>query len=52
MVISYRSNGIPAIEELVGILRELNKEVRIHRGVEMKYALSKRQSSEVLIIAR
>ena len=52
MAISYRSNGIPTIDELVGILEGLGKHVRIHRSGEMKYVLSTKQSNEVLIVAR
>lgn len=52
MAISYRSNGIPSINELVGILERLGKNVSIHKSNNIKYALSTKQSNEVLIIAR
>lgn len=51
MAISYRSDGIPSIEELVQMLKKMNKDVRVYQSMEIKYALSKQQSSEVLIVA-
>jgi len=51
MAISYRSNGIPTIDELVGILERLGKKVRIHQSNNMKYVLSTKESHEVLIVA-
>lgn len=51
MAISYRSNGIPTIDELVGILGRLGKKVRIHQSNNMKYVLSTKESHEVLIVA-
>lgn len=52
MAISYRSNGIPTIDELVGILKQLGKTVRIHQSGDIKYVLSTKQSNEVLIVAQ
>ena len=52
MVISYRSNGIPTIEELVNILIGLGKEVKIYQSNEMKYVLSSKVSNEILIVAK
>ena len=51
MAISYRSNGIPTIDELVGILERLGKKVRIHQSSNIKYVLSTKESHEVLIVA-
>ena len=51
MAMSYRSNGIPTIDELVGILERLGKKVRIHQSNNMKYVLSTKESHEVLIVA-
>jgi adenine-specific DNA methylase len=51
MAISYRSNGIPTIDELVCILERLGKKVRIHQSNNMKYVLSTKESQEVLIVA-
>lgn len=50
LVISYRSNGIPSIDQIKTILVNNGKKVTIHESKEMKYALSKRKSNEVLII--
>lgn len=52
MAISYRSNGIPTINELVEILEGLGKSVKVYQSNEIKYVLSTRQSNEVLIVAR
>lgn len=52
IVISYREDGIPSIEEITKILHSFNKEVHIET-VDYKYVLSKKQDSkEVLIIAK
>ena len=52
MAISYRSNGTPTINELIDILEGLNKKVEIYHTEQMKYVLSKKESTEILIIAR
>lgn len=52
LAISYRSNGIPSIKELVGILEGLGKKVQIYQSSEIKYVLSTKQSNEILIVAR
>ncbi len=52
MAISYRSNGIPTINELVKLLERLGKNVKIHQSADIKYVLSTKQSNEVLIVAR
>lgn len=52
MAVSYRSNGIPSIGELVDILKQLGKTVSIYQSGEIKYVLSTKQSNEVLIVAR
>lgn len=51
IAISYRSNGTPTINELVNILQEENKKIEIHYSNHIKYVLSKKECSEVLIIA-
>ena len=51
LVISYRDDGIPTIEELVKMLKGLNKNVSIYK-IDYKYALSKTVSKEILIIAK
>jgi len=51
MVISYKEDGIPSIEDITQILLSKNKKIRIE-SVDYKYVLSKKQDSkEVLIIA-
>lgn len=52
MVISYRSNGIPTIEELVNMLIRIGKDVKIYQSNEIKYVLSSKVSNEVLIVAK
>lgn len=52
MVISYRSNGVPTINELVEMLEELGKSIKIYTSYGMKYVLSTKQSNEVLIVAQ
>ncbi len=51
MAISYRSNGIPTIDELVKTLERLGKNVRIYQSGDIKYVLSTKQSNEILIVA-
>jgi adenine-specific DNA-methyltransferase len=51
LVVSYRNDGIPTIEELATSLRRHRRSVRIEFQVAHKYALSKKSSKEVLIIA-
>jgi adenine-specific DNA methylase len=50
LVVSYRDDGIPSIDELIDMLKELGKTTSIHK-IDYKYALSKTASKEVLIIA-
>lgn len=52
IVISYRSDGIPDIQRIKNILIENGKNVTIYESREIKYVLSKKQSSEVLIIGK
>lgn len=51
IVISYRSDGIPSINTLKNMLYGHGKEVIVYESSDMKYALSKKQSSEVLLVA-
>lgn len=52
IVVSYRSDGIPAVDELVFMLRDLKREVRRIDGDAYQYALStNRNAREVLLIA-
>lgn len=52
LVISYRSDGIPSIEEIKTLLYKYKNNVQIVRSNSMKYALSTKQSQEVLLIAK
>ena len=53
LVVSYRSDGIPSIVELVGILRRYKANVRVEHYGQYKYALSTNgQSEEVLLIGQ
>jgi adenine-specific DNA methylase len=51
LVISYRDNGIPAKDELITLLYGYKSEVREAQR-QQQYALSTRQSHELLLIAR
>jgi len=51
IVVSYRNDGIPSEEELVGILKEVKRKVTIVRYGPYKYVLSKNgESKEILLI--
>lgn len=51
LVVSYRDDGMPTINELVKMLKKYKKIVDVKK-LDYKYALSKSASKEVLIIAR
>jgi adenine-specific DNA-methyltransferase len=51
LVISYRDDGIPAISDLINVLRKYKQNVMVH-CMDYKYVLSSKQSKEVLIIAQ
>ena len=53
LVISYRSDGLPTPEELIGLLKKYKKDVKEVFRSDYKYALSKNgDSKEILIIAK
>lgn len=52
LVISYRSDGIPCIQKIKDMLVENGKHVTIYESSEMKYVLSNKQSTEILIVGR
>jgi adenine-specific DNA-methyltransferase len=52
LVISYRSNGVPSIDEITLMLESIGKKVSVYKSNEMKYVLSKRSSKEILIVAQ
>lgn len=51
LAISYRSNGMPSIQEIVDMLKKNGRAVQIYKSEEIKYVLSNKQSNEILIIA-
>ncbi len=51
LVVSYRSDGIPSIDELTTMLRDVKRHVDVIDGPQYQYALStNRRSREVLLI--
>ena len=53
LAVSYRSDGIPSIEELVALLGRHKRSVMVHEYRRYQYALSKnRRSNEILIVGR
>ena len=51
ILLSHRSESIPSTEELVSMLQKFKKNVSIVNKIDHKYALSNRESDEVLILA-
>jgi adenine-specific DNA-methyltransferase len=51
IVISYRDDGIPSVDQLIELLNKYNKKIEIHY-LEYQYVLSTSKSQEVLIIAK
>ncbi|MCU0644365.1 MAG: DNA adenine methylase [bacterium] len=52
LVVSYRSDGIPEIEELKNILKKYKPVVEESRRKNYKYVLSHNESEEVLLIGK
>jgi adenine-specific DNA-methyltransferase len=50
LVVSYRSDGIPSIEELKNMLGKCKPDVKDLKRKDYKYVLSNNQSEEVLLI--
>ncbi|MCK4659841.1 MAG: DNA adenine methylase [Phycisphaerae bacterium] len=51
LVVSYRSDGIPSAEELVGLVDEVKPRVEVHFHDRYRYALStNKRSREMLIV--
>ena len=51
MVVSYRSDGIPSAEELVGLVRAVKPRVTVHFHDRYRYALStNKRAREMLIV--
>ncbi|WP_374134342.1 hypothetical protein [Candidatus Endomicrobiellum pyrsonymphae] len=51
LVLSYRDDGIPTIDNLIQMLSKYKKEIEVHK-LGCKYVLSNKFSKEVLIIAQ
>lgn len=51
LVFSYRSNGIPSINDLTRLLAENGRTCKVHYSKDIKYALSDSKTKEVLIIS-
>ena len=51
LVFSYRSNGIPSIASLIGLLEDYGRHSELRFSRDMKYVLSDTKSKEVLIIS-
>lgn len=51
IVVSYREDGMPTIDELVNMLKAYKKSIEIKK-IDYKYVLSNGNSKEVLIVAR
>ena len=52
LVVSYRSDGIPSINELAALLKKYKPEVEELKRKDYKYVLSTNQSEEVLLIGK
>lgn len=52
LIISYREDGIPTIKELIDILSQYKKDITQVHTTGYKYVLSKKETKEVLIIAK
>lgn len=50
IVVSYRSDGIPSIDELTKLLKEYKSSVRVAHFGQYKYALSNNEKSEEILL--
>jgi adenine-specific DNA-methyltransferase len=50
IVVSYRSDGIPSESELVSLLRQYKRDVRVERFGQYKYVLSTDSKSEEILL--
>ena len=50
LVISYRDDGFPSVDDLIRVLKQHKKRVQVHT-LPKKYVLSNRESHEVLLVA-
>jgi len=51
LVVSYRSDGIPSIDELLGLIKKYKKTIYKANHIKYKYVLSHNESKESLLIA-
>ena len=52
LVVSYRADGIPSIDELVYLLKKYKSQVEETKRKNYKYVLSTNHSEEVLLIGK
>lgn len=52
LVVSYRSDGIPSIDNLLKMLNCLGKKTEVFRSKDVKYVLSVKNTAEILIVAQ
>ena len=51
LVISYRMDGLPSVDELLTILRKYKTHIRVEKSPNYRYVLSTKISGELLLIA-
>lgn len=52
LIISYREDGIPSVDELIILLRKYKPNIIEYKSKDYKYALAKTQTKEILLVAR
>ncbi|MEK7314388.1 MAG: DNA adenine methylase [Deltaproteobacteria bacterium] len=52
LVVSYRSDGIPTVEELIKLLKKYKNDVKEMQRKSYKYALSSNHTEEVLLVGK
>jgi hypothetical protein len=50
LVVSYRSDGVPAVDELVHMLRRHKRKVQTHRLAGRTYALSTNRAAREIVL--
>lgn len=50
IAVSYRADGIPSINEIIELMKKSGKKIHLLQYKKYKYALSKKETTEVLII--
>lgn len=51
LVISYRMDGFPSVDELLAILRRHKTHIRVEKSPDYQYVLSTKTSGELLLVA-